>query len=122
VPPTKKTLREATYKRGLSEIREGITRWNVEWPTEVKARLVLAAKARGVWPAVLLRAIAIDWLNAHALVPVAVGGPPMEVSAAAYDTARSLKDGNALMEAHYGPSEAKLGEIFGFNKPKELAK
>jgi hypothetical protein len=102
----------------FAEIRPGVCKWNQDWPTEVKARMFMAAKARGVWPTVLLRAIAIDWLNAHALVPQA----PMEVSPAAADVAHSPAKGNAAMEAHYGPSGARsIGAVFGF-EPSELVK
>jgi hypothetical protein len=109
-----KQQREALYEQELREVRPGIVRWNLEWPTEVKARFFLAAQASGHWPSVLLRAIVIDWLNARTLSRP----PPTNVSPTALAVARSPKEGNEMMRAHYGEAD-ELAQIFGL---KELAK
>lgn len=100
----------------LKEVRPGVVRTSLELPTELEARLIVAARARGVYPSVLKRAIWIQWLEDHTVVPP-FSPPPIEVSLSAYEVARTLKGGNDKMDAHFGPTSAhELANIFGWDE------
>jgi hypothetical protein len=69
--------------------RTKITRKSIEMPKELNARLIVAARARGVSQAVLIRTVLTDWLIANTAMPT-FNGPPLEASAEAYAAGRTV--------------------------------
>lgn len=106
------------HTQNLREVRPGVVRKVVEWPTSLWARLIIAGRTRNISTSVMLRAIVGDWLQKHSIVPDYTA-PPVEVSVEAFDVARSMTGASARADAMFGPSSAiEIARIFAGVDPE----